>query len=280
MQPINQIISKNLNMTTDFEMRLVREYRCEGCGNLVKVYRMKYPVGPKKGQWFEGKKGCDCELLEIVRREQAEANAARMKRIFEENSLINPSLREASFENFEPGEFREAYERAKKYVEEFDINKPKNLLFQGTFGTGKSHLSVSIAKAIAQKGYSSIFISTPKLLTKIRNTYNKDSELSEEQVINALANADLVVFDDIGAEGMANEYGKPSSWALQKIFEIIDQRSGKHNIFTTNLSSAEFEATKDLQRIFSRMMMNSEPIIMNGPDYRKRKFLREAKGNV
>ncbi|MGG3887444.1 hypothetical protein ABEV63_26255, partial [Brevibacillus panacihumi] len=102
----------------------------------------------------------------------------------------------------------------------------------------------------------------------------KNSELGEEKIINAIAEADLVVFDDIGAEG---EY---SGWSVQKLFEVIDQRAGKHNIYTTNLTSAEFEATKDMQRIFSRMMMNSEPIIMNGTDYRKRQFLKGAKENV
>lgn len=49
-----------------------------------------------------------------------------------------------------------------------------------------------------------------------------------------------MVFDDIGAEG------EISGWGMQKLFEVIDQRAGKHNIYTTNLSSIEFEASKDL----------------------------------
>jgi len=255
----------------DSNFQIVREYVCEGCGNKVQVIRTKALLGPNKGEWFESKKGCDCEIIGIIKSQQEEAKRARLNRIFEENSLINPALRNATFENFEPGEFRQAYEKAKKYVDEFDINKPRNLLFQGTFGTGKSHLSVSIAKALTKKGYTTIFISTPKLLTKIRNTYNKNSEMDEEKIINMLASVDLVVFDDIGAEG------DKSGWAMEKLFEVIDQRAGKHNIYTTNLTSADFEATKDLQRIFSRMLMNSEPIIMNGTDYRKRQFVKEAK---
>lgn len=252
----------------DSDMKVVYEYVCECCGNKVQIIRMKMLLGPDKGKCFEAQKGCDCEVLGIIKAQQEEAKKARLAKIFEENSLINPALQKATFENFEPGEFKEAYDKAKQYVDKFDINKPKNLLFTGSFGTGKSHLSVSIAKALTQKGYTAIFISTPKLLTKIRNTYNKNSELDEEKIINSLADADLVVFDDIGAEG------DTSGWAIQKIFEIIDQRAGKHNIYTTNLSSAEFEATKDLQRIFSRMMMNSEPIVMNGTDYRKRQFIK------
>lgn len=274
MQSAKDIAKRLTNMTMDFKPQVIKEYVCEGCGNKVQIIKAKHLFGPKKGEWFEGKRGCECEFLERFRQQREEAKKARFKRIFEENSLINPALQEATFDNFESNEFEPALRAAKKYVEEFDLNNPKNLLFQGSFGTGKSHLSVSIAKALTEKGYTTIFVSTPKLLTKIRNTYNKNSELSEEEIINALVSCDLVVFDDIGAEGEA------SGWAMQKIFEVIDQRAGKHNIYTTNLSSVEFEASKDLQRIFSRMMMNATPVIMNGTDYRKRQFLKGAAENV
>lgn len=271
MQSINQLLQKGLNTTMDSDMKVVGEYVCECCGNKVQIIRMKMLLGPDKGKYFETQKGCDCEVLGIIKAQQEEAKKARLAKIFEENSLINPALQKATFENFEPGEFKEAYDKAKQYVEEFDINKPKNLLFTGSFGTGKSHLSVSIAKALTQKGYTAIFISTPKLLTKIRNTYNQQSELTEEDILRALREADLVVFDDIGAEG------EITGWGMQKIFEVIDSRAGKHNIFTTNLTSNELSASKDLQRIFSRMMMNAEPVIMNGTDYRRKQFLKGVK---
>lgn len=275
MHHISQAIkSMNTGSKSFLKQTVIRKYVCEGCHQEVEIVKMVVPFGPLKGQVIEEKRGCDCELLQIVKKEQHEAKKARLKRIFEENSLINPSLKNASFRNFEPGEFKKALDKAKAFVEEFDINQPKNLLFQGSFGTGKSHLSVSIAKALTEKGYTTIFISTPKLLTKIRSTYNKNSEIGEEKIINAIAEADLVVFDDIGAEG------ETSGWPVQKLFEIIDQRAGKHSVFTTNLASVEFEITKEMQRIFSRMMMNSELIIMNGTDYRKRQFLKKVKENV
>jgi len=236
--------------------------------------RVTIPFGPYKGQTQELKIGCYCDLLQQIEKEQQEAKRSRLQHIFKQNSLINPSLQNANFENFERGEFANQFQKAWNFVETFDLKSPRSLFFQGSFGTGKSHLSVSIAKELTNRGYSTIFISTPKLLTKIRATYNKSSEYNEERILQAIAEADLVVFDDIGAEG---EY---SGWSVQKLFEVIDQRAGKHNIYTTNLTSAEFEATKDMQRIFSRMMMNSEPIIMNGTDYRKRQFLKGAKENV
>jgi DNA replication protein DnaC len=237
---------------------------------MVKEFTTVIEFGPKKGKTVSGKIGCNCSVYEKVKREQKEADQARMKRIFKDYSLVNKSLEQANFKTFDQSRFSEAYKKAFDFVKEFNLDEPSNLFFQGTCGTGKSHLSISISKALVAQGCSSIFISIPKLLTKIRGTYNNHSEVTEEQLIKALYAADLVVFDDIGAEG------ELSGWSGQKLFELLDQRSGKHNVFTTNLQSDDFEATRDRARIFSRIMENTTPVIMNGADYRKRHFLKEG----
>lgn len=269
MRSVQQVI-QNTNTASDdifnFEREVIKTYVCDGCKNTVQVVKMRLPFGPKKGQVVTHEHGCDCELLAKFYKEREEARKARLRRVFEENSLVNNALKSATLENFEKNEFYAALQTAIRYVENFSLDKPSNLFFQGTFGTGKSHLSYAIAKELNKRGYTTIFISTPKLLTKIRSTYNSESELSEDKIVKAICDVDLVVFDDIGAEGDI------SGWGMQKLFEVIDGRAGKHNIFTTNLTSKELEATKDLSRIFSRMMMNSEPVIMNGTDYRRKKF--------
>lgn len=267
MDIMKRSMNTGSNPIKDF--KIIRKYCCVKCGAQVTDTEFKMPIGPEKGKLVKSKGECDCALIAKVKENQRMARERRLQRTFEENSLINPSIKDATFDNFDKTEFADEYYRAKKYVDEFDINKPKNLLFQGSFGTGKSHLSVAITKALRDKGYSTIFISTPKLLTKIRNTYNSDSRQNEQDIIDMISSVDLVVFDDIGAEGDAR------GWGLQKIFEVIDQRAGKHNVYTTNLSSDDFEASLDRQRIFSRMLMNTEPIIMNGTDYRRRKFVME-----
>lgn len=276
MQPISQIVNKS--MTTDSDLirqtNVLEWYCCMKCREEVKVSRITIALGPEKGKVVEQKLGCYCEFIDKTFDDQRRAKTDRLQAVFEENSLINPALASATFESFEAEEFRSAFRQAKQFVQNFDLKNPINLFFQGSFGTGKSHLSVSITKALTEKGYSTIFISTPKLLTKIRNTYNKSNHQTEEQIINAITSADLVVFDDIGAEGDI------SGWGMQKIFEVIDSRAGKHNIYTTNLSSDDFAASKDLQRIFSRMMMNAKPVVMNGTDYRRKQFTKQFKGDA
>lgn len=271
MEAISQIMNRSMTTDSDLQIELLSHYCCTECREEVKVSRFPIALGPEKGKIVEHKLGCCCEFLNESRERKRQARIAKLQSTFEQNSLINPDLQNATFENYETGEFTGAFQKAKKFADTFDIDEPRNLFFQGSFGTGKSHLSVAVTKAVTEKGYATIFISTPKLLTKIRSTYSKTSHQTENQIISAITNADLVVFDDIGAEG------DKSGWPLQKLFEIIDQRIGKHNIFTTNLGSKDFEKSMDLQRIFSRMMMNATPIVMDGTDYRRKQFAKSAK---
>ncbi|RBO92037.1 phage DNA replication protein (predicted replicative helicase loader), partial [Paraliobacillus ryukyuensis] len=187
----------------------------------------------------------------------------KMLKHFDGHSLLNKSLVNATFESYEPtnDQQQNAKRTAMDYVADF--TGTGNLLFSGTYGTGKSHLSVAITKALMEKGKTCVFISFPKLLTKIKDTYNNDGP-TEDQLMNAMKNVDLLVIDDIGAE-------KRSEWSIAKLFEIIDDRAGKATIYTTNLNSEELNNWVG-ERNFSRIMENTQPIKLNGNDYRRKQF--------
>lgn len=267
MQTINDSLNRVMS-NMNYRSELVRQYVCPGCHNAVNIFRLT----DLKGNAFERSFGCDCELLNAIKIKQQQVNQQRIDRIFNQYSLVNKSLLSANFESFKAysQDLVEALQQAQNFAAEFNKENGKNLLLQSTgFGTGKSHLSMSIIKTVKQKGYTTIFTSTPKLLTKIRSTYNRNTETSEDKMINNIAAADLVVFDDIGAENA-------KGWGHEKLFEIIDQRSGKSNIFTTNLNSNDFQIDRDLGRLFSRMMDNCTVISLNDvPDYRMKNFKRK-----
>lgn len=194
---------------------------------------------------------------------------------FNRESLVNDKLKQASFESYQPTteQLTKAKAVCKRYVCTFDLDKSRNLLLIGNYGTGKSHLAVSIAKEVMHKEYmSALFISTPKLLTKLRSTYNYGSKETENEIINQLSRVSLLVLDDIGSE-----QSKPSNdlneqtWATSKIFEIIDNRIGKHTIYTTNYDVVELQQRLG-GRNFSRMMEDTFVVKMFGKDYRLRDF--------
>jgi DNA replication protein len=255
--------------------RVLKEFQCPGCGETVQQTEFVIPFGPHKGETFIKNVGCRCEDIELAN-QAVKTHQAMMDRkaqdMFDSNSLINRSLQKATFENYQPPtpELKFARNKIYQFVQNFDPQESKNLLLKGSYGTGKSHLSVAAVKLLLASGRTCLFLSTPKLLTKIKATYNRESRWNEEDLMDIIQRVDLLVLDDVGTE-YTNLRSDQDNWTQSKLFELMDSRSGRHTIYTTNLNSADLEK-KINSRNFSRMMEDTEIIIMDGPDYRKKRF--------
>lgn len=243
---------------------------CNGCKTTIDLYEIETIGGIDKGKVIEWKKGCQCENIKLAR--EAVDNHKRMveeknKSVFQEHSLINRDLMQATMESYEAHEETQVYAKrvAIRYVEKFSVDESRNIIFSGSYGLGKSHLSKAIADEVMAKGFTAIFISVPKLLRLFRSSYNKDSEISEEVIFKNLESVDLLILDDLGAE-------KSSPWVTEKLFDIIDTRQGMNTIYTTNFD------TNDLlkvigERNFSRVLNNdSITVEMHGDNYRLKKM--------
>ena len=257
---MRQVIAENMP-----DLIFQREMICE-CGEKVKVFKTKIIGGPNKGEDIEIKKGCRCEDIKLAR-EALEARDRVLKKrrmeIFEKHSLIPPELEMAALDTYKPKTEKQsrALKIAYRYIEVYQKDKPRNLLFTGSFGIGKSHLAKSIADGIIDKGYNAIFISVPKLLRKFRASYQKGSEYNEDDLSNILEEIDLLVLDDIGAES-------DSQWAKEKLFDVIDSRQGKHTIYTTNYSPEDLYEIMG-ERNFSRIINRDTTIVeVDGENHR------------
>ena len=138
------------------------------------------------------------------------------------------------------------------------------MFLQGSFGIGKSHLAMSVVREVKKKGYTALFIDVSELVTAYRDTYNKKSETTEKQLDQLIKNVDLLVIDDYGTA--LSQYG------ISKMFSVANLRTGKNNIITSNNEASELAKTKDMAKIFSRLMKNTEVIKMRGNDYRLKDF--------
>jgi DNA replication protein DnaC len=275
MQTIGAIIGKDR-----LKEKVIAEYKCEGCGENVTEIEAIIPFGPTKGQTHTYKRNCKCreiqmakEILETSERLKIENKRKRLVNFFKEHSLINRTLKEATFSNYEPTskELEVAKQKMIEYVADFDKEDSPSVLLLGSYGTGKSHLSVATTKLLIKKDFSCVFISFPKLLRKIRDTYNKDSEITEDQLMDILESVDLLVLDDIGAEKFVAGKDGEVSWKEEILFSILDGRAGKPTIYTSNLDSKSLMKNIN-ERNFSRLMQDTEVIKMNGEDYRRREF--------
>ncbi|WP_458412259.1 ATP-binding protein [Schinkia sp. CFF1] len=252
--------------------KTINEYVCEGCGNHVKVQLMPILGGPNKGQLQEFKIGCKCpdKALAIEIEHNVELlKKERFFRYFNQNSLMNEDIKSATFENYQPTTSlqEDVKELCVAYAGKFSLKNgqpPKNLLLFGDTGIGKTHLALSILKAVMEKEYSGLFICLPLLLTLIKNTYSKndDSGLTVVDILKKMKEIDLLVIDDMGAEAGSN-------YDIQKVFELLDSRLGKPTIFTTNLNNVQFTETFG-KRNTSRILKNSIIIKLDGIDYRKK----------
>ncbi len=233
--------------------------RCRSEYHFTKFY------DPRTLERVESWTPCGCEVLDYMQERQQEAKAKKMQRhlkTFNENSLVNEKIKDATFSNFITTDesFREVARSVRRYVSEW---LPGNVLLYGSYGTGKSHLAISATKLAINNGHTALFISVPKLFSKIKETYNRDSKITEDGLIGLINSVELLVLDDIGAES-----GR-EAWCQDKLFLILDGRQGKRTIYTTNLD-AEMLEEKIGGRNYDRMVDDLKRYSMVGASHRRK----------
>lgn len=225
--------------------------QCEKCrGNITQI---TFEDGTTK------ETGCRCESIKWANDKQRRINAET----FEKGSLIYGDYRKKDFDDYHPSD--EQQEKALKisryYAEHFNqqLENGQNIFFQGTYGTGKTHLAAAIRQSVASQGYKVLFMSLPDYLDTLKREFK---ERNLRHPISKMAkDAELLILDDVGANRMTD-------FAHEELFKIVDSRRGKCTIYTTNYTSEQFKGNQELQRIFSRMMENTKAVVLNGTDYR------------
>ncbi|GGO89121.1 hypothetical protein GCM10011348_46130 [Marinobacterium nitratireducens] len=111
------------------------------------------------------------------------------------------------------------------------------LIMTGRPGTGKTHLACAIANQLIGQGHTAVFITVSKMIRKIRETYRRDSEHTEQQVIDSLRDVDLLIIDEVGIQR-----GTESEEHL--LFEVLNERNSVFapTVLLSNLTATEIKA--------------------------------------
>ncbi len=202
---------------------------------------------------------------------------------------IPPRLINASFANYEPvcPEKERALIKCQAFAEKgLDIiRQGLGIFLQGPVGTGKSHLGVSVLRALLEnntdrfgrpvsenrfvgdpvfEGYYCSMISVVDLLNTLRESFAADQLKAAARHLLHRARCDtIVILDDIGAE-------KPSDWVEEQLYALIDlrYRLQRSTFFTTNCTLKQLESQIGY-RVVSRIMEMCEGVRVGGVDWRR-----------
>jgi DNA replication protein DnaC len=186
-------------------------------------------------------------------------------------SVIPPRYRGVSFDRppisdmARHAETKDAVGRVCTFIDDLESNLEggRGLWLFGDTGTGKTTLAMLVSKLALEKGHSVAIYSLPKLLARIRRTYDEepggDSYLT---FFERLTSVDLLHIDDFGAE-------KRSDWVLEQLYALVNERyEGQRSILlTTNLAVDKLEDQIGTRTV-SRLSESCEPIPLFGSDRR------------
>lgn len=219
-----EIERENLSLQRELEQSLIK------IGKSPDYLDIKYTCKKCKDSGYSDGRRCEC-FFDAVK-------AAAMEDLNKSSPLKLSDFKEFSLSYYDDNQpvafgctareiMSENLDFCRKYAEDFHL--PYNgILMRGATGLGKTHLSLSIANEVINKGYSVIYGSAPDLFGKAEQEHFGNKE---RETLEMLYAADLLIIDDVGAEFESKFY-------VSLFYTIINNRmnSGKPTIVSTNLS--------------------------------------------
>jgi DNA replication protein DnaC len=150
------------------------------------------------------------------------------------------------------------------------IDKKENIIFMGSYGTGKSHLSVSLGICACRQGKRVRFYTAAGL---INDLLEAQAQLRSSKLEAALARFDLIVLDELGFVPFTKE-------GAEALFTFCSSRYERGSlIITTNLDFARWKEVFGDEALtgalLDRLTHRCHIIEMNGDSYRFKENLKK-----
>lgn len=219
MIQINEILENNI---TNDEITIKT---CPICGKPYKVQDITILGKVRKMQFAN----CECEEIELKRQEQEkEAQAKfeyRRKKTEEIKAslncpLVTPFFRDKTFDKIQKvagaDDYNKMYDYCVNFAKEFNPKTTAGMLMIGNVGSGKTTLQACICNELTKRGYNCLLTTFSALLDELFDVSSYEvKDKSVTKVLNALAQFDYIVIDDLGRE-------KYTEKRLENAFKIFD----------------------------------------------------------
>lgn len=194
----------------------------------------------------------DLNGLDDQRRAMAEERAAVARQNTLKRCGVSPRYLGLAFDDFRADTDAKAavLATARRVVDEWDsvLASGESFVFSGRLGTGKTHLAATIVQALIEKDVLRVrYVSALDMIRMVRETWRRDSDTSEIELLDRMAGYDLLVLDEVGVQ-----YGTDA----EKIttFDVINRRYQNvvPTIVVTNLNKSglkEFVGERTFDRL-------------------------------
>ena len=195
-----------------------------------------------------------------------------------ESSGLGELIKTQSFENFSLDWYKNSAEiyskmnmnfnKIKNYAENFSKDTYYNMLFMGTTGLGKTHLSTALAKTVIDKHFDVLYVTATGMMGDFEQKRFGNSAIEGDVGdTDRYYSADLLIIDDLGTE-IANQF------TTTCLYDVINARiiKRKSTIISTNLKMDEIRK-RYWDRITSRIFGEYQPVSFVGTDIRQQKVV-------
>lgn len=262
--------------------------KCKYCGKTL-YYECVVLMGQAM-IWNLEKPRCDCEKAvafwkgwdakqEKIKKEKELAEEQELRKQKIESILGKSGIKKRYLSRtidsfFVTAENKRSFEVATDYIKNFReyFTQGKGLYLEGPCGTGKTHLAIAIALAIINTGVPVICKTSIDILGDIKRCYERNSEVTEEEVLEAYKTVDLLIIDDLGKEQV-------TEWSVPVLYSILNERYEAllPTIITTNYNTSALAEklsakgdTETAAAIISRFVESYKRVTMAWADYRRK----------
>lgn len=181
---------------------------CPHCGAILKPHLAPSPFSGSKAFVFCGWEQCTCEGAKRERKEREIADKKRAEQERQERRQI--AYKRAGIK---PRFLDAQSDMADSIIT--DIKRGIGAYICGPVGTGKTYLASAVARVAIDSGMSVKVTDTLSIMATLKSSYRDG--VSEDSVLNALSQCQLLVIDDLGKES-------PTDWTLSQVFRVINDR--------------------------------------------------------